>query len=180
MEIKRLGATARRLSLWLGLCTAVGAGSVQAEPGCGSPVSGPIQWAGAVERLVRCNPEIRLATAALDAARADRVIAGQIPNPQASFGAASINPQRGVRGPNQDYQIDWLARIDQLIERGGKRGLRISRAESGLLASRWQAADTRRLALLALSHAWSELWAARQRESLLESVLVDFRRIEEV
>ena len=180
MEIGLPAAFLRVFIPLLGVCSFVGTGSAHAQLACSDPVAGPMQWGATVERLVRCNPEIRLATAALDAARADRVIAGQIPNPQASFGAASINPQRGVKGPNQQYQIDWLARIDQLIERGGKRSLRISRAESGLLASRWQAADTRRLALLALSHAWSELWAARQRESLLESVLVDFRRIEEI
>ena len=76
--------------------------------------------------------------------------------------------------------MDWLARIDQLIERGGKRSLRIAQSESGLLASRWMAAESRRTSLLALSHAWSELWASRQREALLESALLDFRRIEEV
>jgi cobalt-zinc-cadmium efflux system outer membrane protein len=100
--------------------------------------------------LVRCNPEVLLSNTAIAGARAERQIAGQIPNPQASFGAGSINPQRGIKGSNQEFQIDWLMRIDQLIERGGKRGLRIARAESGLLASRWQAAEARRTGLLAL------------------------------
>ncbi|MBU3723951.1 MAG: TolC family protein [Burkholderiaceae bacterium] len=150
------------------------------EAVCADTLATPIEWSRAVERLVRCNADVRLALVQLDSARAERTIAGQIPNPQASFGAASINPQKGVKGGNQQYQIDWLARIDQLIERGGKRELRISQAESGLLASRWQSADTMRTALLALSHAWSELWAAQDRELLLDTALIDFRRIEEV
>ena len=147
---------------------------------CAETLALPIQWADAVERLVRCNPEVLLSNTAIAGARAERQIAGQIPNPQASFGAGSINPQRGIKGSNQDYQVDWLMRIDQLIERGGKRGLRIARAESGLLASRWQAAEARRTGLLALSHAWSELWTNQQREALLESALRDFQRIEQV
>ncbi len=147
---------------------------------CTETLASPIAWGGAIERLVRCNADVRLAFAQLESARAERLIAGQIPNPQASFGAASINPQKGIKSGNQDYQVDWLARIDQLIERGGKRDLRIAQADSGLLASRWQSADTMRTALLALSHAWSELWAAQERESLLDGTLVDFRRIEEV
>ena len=147
---------------------------------CTDSLATPMTWGSAVDRLVRCNADVRLALTQLESARAERIIAGQIPNPQASFGAASINTQKGIKSGNQDYQVDWLARIDQLIERGGKRDLRISQAESGLLASRWQSADTMRTALLALSHAWSELWAAQERESLLDSALVDFRRIEEV
>jgi cobalt-zinc-cadmium efflux system outer membrane protein len=148
--------------------------------GCAEALALPIQWADATERLVRCNPEVLLSNTAIAGARAERQIAGQIPNPQASFGAGSINPQRGIKGSNQEFQIDWLMRIDQLIERGGKRGLRIARAESGLLASRWQAAEARRTGLLALSHAWSELWSSQQREVLLDSALRDFQRIEEV
>ena len=148
--------------------------------GCAEALALPIQWADATERLVRCNPEVLLSNTAIAGARAERQIAGQIPNPQASFGAVSINPQRGIKGSNQEFQIDWLMRIDQLIERGGKRGLRIARAESGLLASRWQAAEARRTGLLALSHAWSELWSSQQREVLLDSALRDFQRIEEV
>lgn len=147
---------------------------------CAETLATPIVWGSAVDRLVRCNADIRFALTQLESARAERIIAGQIPNPQASFGAASINVQKGPKSGNQDYQIDWLARIDQLIERGGKRDLRISQADSGLLATRWQSADAMRIALLALSHAWSELWVAQERESLLDSALVDFRRIEEI
>ncbi len=139
-----------------------------------------LEWSAAVERLVRCNPDVRLALTQLDGARADRIVSAQIPNPQASFGAASINPQKGVKPAGQSYQVDWLARIDQLIERGGKRELRIRGADSGVLASRWQLADTIRFSLLALSHAWSELWMLQQRETILEELLGDFRRIERV
>jgi len=147
---------------------------------CSDNLPSPIVWSVAVDRLVRCNLDVRLASNAVAGARAERIISGQIANPQASFGAGSINTQKGVKGGHQDYQVDWLARIDQLIERGGKRSLRIAQSESGLLASRWMAAESRRTSLLALSHAWSELWASRQREALLESALLDFRRIEEV
>ena len=152
----------------------------QTGESCAGGVSGNLEWSMAVERLVRCNPDVRLALTQLDGARADRIVSTQIPNPQASFGAASINPQKGIRHAGQSYQVDWLARIDQLIERGGKRELRIRGADSGLLASRWQLADTMRFSLLALSHAWSELWMVQQRETILEELLGDFRRIEQI
>ena len=79
--------------------------------GCAETLPLPIQWADAVGRLVRCNPEVLLSNMVIAGARAERQIAGQIPNPQASFGAGSINPQRGIKGSNQDYQVDWLIRI---------------------------------------------------------------------
>jgi cobalt-zinc-cadmium efflux system outer membrane protein len=152
----------------------------QAAGSCTGGVPEKLEWGTAVERLVRCNPDVRLALNQLDSARADRIVSAQLPNPQASFGAASINTQKGIRPAGQSYQVDWLARIDQLIERGGKRELRIRGADSGVTASRWQLADTMRFSLLALSHAWSELWMLQQRESVLEELLGDFRRIEQV
>lgn len=180
MLVRRLALFGYLLTCALGALAQGVPSSAAVDGACADTVAMPIAWGRAVERLVRCNADVRLAMAQLESARAERIIAGQIPNPQASFGATSINPQKGVRSGDQQYQIDWLARIDQLIERGGKRDLRISQADSGLLASRWQSADTMRTALLALSHAWSELWAAQERETLFDGALVDFRRIEEI
>lgn len=154
--------------------------SASGDATCHAAIETPIRWEKAIDRLVRCNADIQLAVQQLDMAKADLMIAGQRPNPVASFGASSINPQRGIQPKGQDMQVDWQARIDQLIELGNKRGLRLNAAESGLAASQWQSADALRMALLALSYGWIDLWAAKEKEQLLEKSLADFQRIREL
>lgn len=143
---------------------------------CLATIEVPVRWEKALDRLVRCNPDVQLAAQQLNMSKADLTIAGQRPNPIASFSASSINPQR-IRPSGQELQVDWQGRIDQLIELGNKRGLRVNAAESGVLASQWLSADAMRTTLLALSYAWIDLWAAQEKERLIDGSLADFRRI---
>lgn len=147
---------------------------------CDMALENPVRWEKALDRLIDCNLDVQLAAQQLELSKADLLIAGQHPNPTASFSATSINSQRPIQPKGQDMQVDWQARIDQLIELGGKHELRKAAAERGVLASRWQSADALRTALLALSYTWIDLWSAQEKERLLEASLVDFRRIQEL
>jgi cobalt-zinc-cadmium efflux system outer membrane protein len=75
-----------------------------------------------------------------------------------------------------DKQVDYVARLDQPIERGNKRGLRVESAEQAWRAARWNAADTLRQQQLALAQAWIALWGAQQRLALQQEVLGLYRR----
>lgn len=147
------------------------------DPECAS-APGAIDWAFAQQRLARCNRELRVALRVAESARADIVVAGQRPNPTLSAGIGNVNPQLGLGGSGNplDYQLDYVARLDQTFERGGKRGLRIESAEQAWRASRWNAADTLRQQQLALAQSWIGLWGAQERVRLQREVLELFRR----
>ncbi len=151
--------------------------SAMPDPECGS-VPSTLDWAGAQRRLARCNRELRVALRTTDAPLADIRVAGQRPNPTLSAGLGNVNPQLGVgtSGNPLDYQLDYVARLDQTVERGGKRGLRVESAEHAWRASRWSAADTLRQQQLALAQAWIALWGAQERLRLQDDVLQLYRR----
>jgi hypothetical protein len=68
------------------------------------------------------NYDVKLSRSAVRTAAANLVIAGAAPNPILSTQASSFNPSRGIGGGNiGSKSIDTTIRIDQLIERGGKR-----------------------------------------------------------
>jgi cobalt-zinc-cadmium efflux system outer membrane protein len=147
------------------------------DPDCASAPA-TLDWPSAQRRLARCNREVRLALRATEAALADIRIAAQRPNPTLTAGLGNVNPKIGVgaSGNPLDYQLDYVARLDQTIERGGKRGLRMESAEHAWRASRWSAADTLRQQQLALAQAWIALWGSQERQRLQQEVLQLYRR----
>jgi cobalt-zinc-cadmium efflux system outer membrane protein len=92
---------------------------------------------GLVEaRLASCNRDVIAARRAFEAAGADRLIAGQRPNPTLTLGVNNINPKVGIgSGPLRDKSVDSSLRLDQLIERGDKAGLREQQAEANVRAA---------------------------------------------
>ena len=114
-------------------------------PGTAAAQSCP-PFTGAVEaislglaesRLAYCNRDVQAARRALEAAEADRITAGQRPNPNLTIGASNINPHVGVgNGLLRDKTIDSSIRLDQLVERGGKASLREAQADAAVAAAR--------------------------------------------
>ncbi len=99
----------------------------------------------AESRLASCNRDVLAARRALEAAEADRITAGQRPNPNLTLGASNINPHAGVGGgPLRDKTIDSSVRLDQLVERGGKGALREQLADAAVAAARADLADVLR------------------------------------
>src|SRR5262245_30672650 len=76
------------------------------------------------------NRELQAARRAVEAAGANTLSAGARPNPTLSLGVAAINPSQGVGGGAYwEKMLDTSVRIDQVIERGDRRELRLANAK---------------------------------------------------
>ncbi len=136
--------------------------------------------AQAAERLSQCNRDILLVRNAVVAAEADLRTADRGQNPTLTVGTAYVNPQSGIgSGSLFQKQVDWQTRIDQLVERGNKQGLRAAAAENMLRASQWNAADALRQQQLALANAWIDLWSAQERVKVLADLQTLYQRTQE-
>ncbi|HJW25167.1 MAG TPA: TolC family protein [Rhodocyclaceae bacterium] len=115
------------------------------------------------------NHELQLAHTAVAGAAADVRAAGQVPNPQVSLNTLSISPWSGYgAGGWKDKKMDTQLRLDQVIERGGKRELRVKAAEARLDAARSDLDDTGRQQLLALQSAYYDLLLAQDRRRVAQ------------
>lgn len=113
--------------------------------------------------------ELRLGQAAVAGAAADLKAAGQRPNPDLSLNALSISPWSGYgAGGWKDKKMDTQLRLDQLIERGGKRDLRLRGAGARLEAANFELDDTARQQLGVLRHAYYNLRLAQEKLALAE------------
>ena len=111
--------------------------------------------------------ELKLAETGISGAAADVRAAGQRPNPELSINFASISPSAGYgAGGLKDKKMDSILRVEQLIERGGKRDLRIKSAEARLAASRLDYDDTARQQLAYLRRAYHDLHLAQEKRRL--------------
>lgn len=182
----------KRLAAPIWLCLATGLATVSAtfaqssagpatysaaQPACSALPAPALVWSAAQQRLAECNRELLVAQRTAAAARTDIVTAGQRPNPTLSTGVGQYAPSIGYGAGNLlDKQVDWLVRIDQTIERGNKRGLRIESAEQTARATRWSVADTLRQQQLALALAWIDLWGAQERVRLQRELTALYHR----
>jgi len=113
------------------------------------------------------NRELQLARTAVAGAEADVLTAGQLPNPQVSLNITQISPWSGYgAGPWKDKKMDNVLRLDQLIERGSKRDLRVKGAEARLDASQRDLDDTGRQQLLTLQQTYFDLRLAQEKRRL--------------
>jgi cobalt-zinc-cadmium efflux system outer membrane protein len=134
---------------------------------CAAPMPAAVTLAAAEQRFAHCNRDVRAARVALAAAIADRIVAGQRPNPNLTLGASNINPHAGIgSGGPRDKTLDASVRIDQLIERGGKGTLRERQADSLVAAVRADLAEVLRQQRLAMRQAFFDLAAADERVRL--------------
>src|SRR5207245_1849965 len=111
--------------------------------------------------------ELLAARRALEAAQANTLTAGARPNPTLSLGVATINPQAGIgSGPWRDKTVDSSIRVDQVIERGDRRELRLATAQSLASASAEDLSDAYRQQRIALRSAYYELLFAQDKTSI--------------
>jgi len=116
--------------------------------------------------LLSHNREIQAAQRMVEGLRADGISAAQHPNPTLSLGTSSISLDRASPGKPWDKQMDSVFRLDQTIERGGKRELRIKAAESAIRAGQADAADTVRQQRVALASSYYDLMLAQEKEEI--------------
>jgi cobalt-zinc-cadmium efflux system outer membrane protein len=114
------------------------------------------------------NPDVRQAELAVEGAQANVTIAGAAPNPVLTLQSFNINPNAGVgAGSLRSKTVDSAVRVDQLIERGGKRALRVENADLLASASASDARDTHRQVALLVAQAYYDLMAANERLAIL-------------
>ncbi len=125
---------------------------------------GALTLARAEDLLQTRNRELLAARRALEAAQANTLSAGARPNPNLSLGVGTINPSVGIgSGPWRDKTVDSSVRIDQVIERGDRRELRVAGAKSLESASAEDLSDAGRLQRLVLKSAYYDLLFAQDK-----------------
>jgi cobalt-zinc-cadmium efflux system outer membrane protein len=117
-----------------------------------------------VETIVlEANHDVRIARSAVDGARAGVLQADTLPNPTLSWNAASLAPNSVGSGPLFSKRVDQIVRVDQTIERGGKRALRVGLANAQLAGKQLDLQDQRRQTLQLARGAYIDLLLAEQR-----------------
>jgi len=151
--------------LVVGLPLAV-ASPIAAAIACG-PLHGPLTLRAAESRLQECNRDVEAARLAVAAASAGLRIARERPNPTLELGVSNVNPHVGVgAGSLRDKTIDAAARVEQLVERGGKPRLREAQARALVAAAESDAAEQLREQRLAMRVAFFDLAAAQEKLAL--------------
>ncbi|MCG2578131.1 TolC family protein [Dechloromonas sp. XY25] len=119
--------------------------------------------------LAERNRSLIAARRATAAGEAGIDIAAGRPNPVVSLSTSGFNSRRMSTGSN----LDTILRIDQPIERGGKRDLRLAVADSLLQANRSDESDMLRQQRLLAIQAYFDLKAAEDKSRFAdESVLM--------
>src|SRR5262245_44619307 len=128
------------------------------------------------EQLLQAhNRELQAARRAVEAAGAGTLSAGARPNPTLSFGVSTINPHEGVgAGSLRDKIVDSSVRIDQVIERGDRRELRLANARSLESASTEDLSEAQRQQRLALRSAYYDLLFAQDKVDIARDTITLF------
>ncbi|HXC37512.1 MAG TPA: TolC family protein [Burkholderiales bacterium] len=131
----------------------------------------------AEQLMLARNHDVQRARRAVEAAEAGVTSAGARPNPNLTLGVGSVNPSLGAGGGNlRDKTVDSSLRLDQVLERGDKRELRVAGAKSQEAAAGGDYQDAVRQALLALRQAYYDLLLAQDRLAIANDTLGLFDR----
>ncbi|MDR3391434.1 MAG: TolC family protein [Sulfuriferula sp.] len=154
-----------RLFLSACLMLSTPAMSLAADP---LPTAAPVvlTLAQAQAAMLAHNRDLLAAQRNVEAAKATQLSAAARPNPQISINSASINTHALGAGGLYDKNMDTIFRVDQVIERGDKRDLRIKTAQQLELASEADLADTARQQRIALYNAYYDVAYAQDKIKL--------------
>ncbi|MFN7922076.1 MAG: TolC family protein [Bryobacteraceae bacterium] len=139
-------------------------------PGSTSPAASQITLAQAEELLIQRNLPVSAGRVAVAIAEAARRVAGLRPNPTLQMGGEQLPVWSNISGSyprffstNGDAGANptYTAQMSQLIERGGKRQLRVEQAGALTGATKAQVLDTIRQQLLALRQAFTAALLAK-------------------
>ena len=140
---------------------AVSAGAMASDSAC---EAAQLSMGDATGYMLEHNPQIDEARSALDGARADQVTASERPNPVLTFNSTAYNTRTGLgSGGIWQKKLDSVLRLDQTIERGGKRNLRLQAAAAGLDAAESDYQDLIRQLRLATANSYYDLLLAQLR-----------------
>lgn len=145
---------------------------------CTREAAGPVlTLKAAADRLESCNAGVLQARAAYAAAQADIITADHTPNPTLGLGISNINPKAGIGdGTLADRTVDSAIRVDQLIERGGKRAARRNAAYATANSSEQALRDAELRSQQDLLEAYVNTAAAEASLDLLTQAAASYRQ----
>lgn len=138
----------------------------------------PITLGSAIDAALAANIDIVTARNAVRSAAAGLRRADTFPNPVLSLGSTALRPNHF--GDPLSNIGDDVVRIDQPIERGGKRRLRVATAKAELQAAGSDVADTARQVRADVTGAWTDLMAAEQHEKLYDGIAASYRQSQQI
>jgi len=173
------------------LAVLVGTGRAQTIAGAAvrPPLPSPLTLAEAERLLVERNLGVENARHLVTAAQAARQIAGFKPNPTLQLGAEQFpfaSPLQGTvprffsTDSNAGAQPTYTVQFAKVIERGGKRELRVAQADESVQSAQFQVLDTLRLQLFQLRQAFANALVARENLRLAESIAQQYDRTEQL
>lgn len=111
------------------------------------------------------NKEIQLMRDQVAGVDADRLTAAQRPNPQLSVNTGAIDTRRDAPGLEKRLfdNADIVVRLDQLVERGDKRQLRMRTANLNFDAAKFDLADSTRQGYILLYQSYYDLVLAQEK-----------------
>ena len=170
MSSKRLFQSFSHHLFFLGLLLSSSAFAEDKAVTCTSQSPMELKLKDVLNRALNCSPDLIDFRQAHEIAKAETVIANQLPNPTLSYNADSINPHPN-RNPQGTRKIDSSVRIDQLIELGGKAKYRSQAASAAEVASQYQLKFNERATLVAIELLYFDALSAQQRASDLEAMM---------
>lgn len=131
----------------------------------------------AEQLAARGNRDVLAARRQAEAAGAGILQADVRPNPVVSYNASGISRNPGIgAGTFYNKQFDSVFRIDQVLERGNKRELRVDAARNLERAAQNDASDVLRQQLLATRNAYTDLQQAQGKFEILTGMAGLFER----
>ena len=189
----KFSSRAKAFVLSLIVCGAVGAQtkgpvaatSETATDSRGAPATIRLSLPAATDLLIANNLAVVAARYNVDILRAQRIAAGLRPHPNLTFSATQFTIPRVFEYPREFFHTNqengaanstYTLEVDQLIERGDKRQLRVSQADLNSQAAEAQVKDTLRQQIFQLRQAFFTAVLARENLRVLEENLDHFDR----
>ncbi|MDB6068080.1 MAG: TolC family protein, partial [Pedosphaera sp.] len=127
------------------------------------------------------NWDLLAAKSGVDFATAQRIVAGEFPNPTVSLSVLKINTDAqptGTRLGNDFWHrnYDTIAAVNQLIEIGGKRSSRKASAVAGITGAKARMADARRLLDAGVTKAYISVLVDETDVEILRQSAASLRR----
>ncbi|MES2205406.1 MAG: TolC family protein [Pseudomonadota bacterium] len=136
-----------------------------------------LSFAEALKQAYQHNHDLQLTVLAVRSAEATTASANTSPNPLLTVQTANINPAQGVgSGSWRGKTVDSTLRLDQLIERGGKRRYRLQNALELENAARDDQLDAMRQLRISVSESYYELLAAQEKLQIQQEMVQLFER----
>ncbi len=127
------------------------------------------------------NWDLLAARSDVDTATAQKIVAGEFPNPTLSLATTKINADSHTSSPDGRNDVwgrsyDTVAAVNQLFEVGGKRSQRKASAAAGFKAAEARLNDARRVLDLAMTKAYVGALLAETNVNILKRSAESLRK----